>query len=171
MTMSVALVEGYAAADVDGDVWETVQFDNAVLIEPLRFLNAVPVKDVFETKGFPVTSGGPLLPFQVIPFSWTPPSQEEDGPGQARLRVSNISGHLREPLELAVTSDQPFLVTYRAYHSKDLSNPDVWTGLRLKRVSVNAFSASGELTYVEIALKAFPRKTYDLQTYKALHAL
>lgn len=171
MVLSVALTESYAAVDVDGDVYETVQFDNAVLIEPLRFVNGVPVKDVYETVSFPVTFGGPAVPFQVIPFSWTPPSQEEDGPGQARLRVDNISRHLREPLELATQSDQPFLVTYRAFHSKDVNNPDVWTGLLLKRVSVNAFSASGELTYVEIALKAFPKKTYDLQTYQALYDL
>ena len=98
MTLSAALARSWASADVDGDVWETIQFDNAVLIEPLRFLNAVPVKDVFESKSFPVEPGGPLVPFQVIPFSWTRPSHEEDGPGQARLRVSNISGHLREPL-------------------------------------------------------------------------
>ena len=58
---------------------------------------------------------------------------------------------------------------YRVYHSKDLSNPETYDGLNLGNVSLTALSATGDLYYQEVELKAFPGKTYELLLYPALY--
>ncbi len=60
-------------------------------------------------------------------------------------------------------------VTYRAYLGSDFSTVvDLIDGLELKRVTLSATSAEGELSFAEIATQAFPRRTYDLETYPGL---
>lgn len=168
MTLSAALEECYANVDRDGDEWVTIEIDHVTLPAPLRFVQGVPVKDVFETLSFPLTPGGTPVPFTVAGFGVVRPSQEEGGPGRGRIRVDNVSRHLQPVLRAATQSDQPITVTYRVYHSKDQSNPEIYDGLNLGNVALAALSATGDLYYREIALKAFPAKTYELDLYPAL---
>lgn len=168
MMISAALAEAYAAVDVDGDVWETVELDHVTMEEPKRFVRGTPIKDVFETMSFPLVPGGVPVAFTVVDFSGILPGHDEGGPTKARLRIDNVSRILQQALREAVVSDQPITVTYRTYSSKDPDNPEVYTDLRLRSVSVTALSANGDLSYDSIEMKAFPGKTYDLTTYPAL---
>ena len=60
-------------------------------------------------------------------------------------------------------------VTYRAYLGDDYGTVvDLIEGLKLKRATVAAATVDGELSFEEIATQAFPRRTYDLDTYGAL---
>lgn len=169
MTISSELEEAYANVDQDGDVWVTIQIDHVTLPDPLRFVQGTPVKDVFETKSFPLSPGGTPVPFTVADFGFVRPSQEEGGPGRGRIKVDNVSRHLQPVLRAATQSDQPIKVVYRVYHSKDLSNPETYDGLNLGNVSLTALSATGDLYYQEVELKAFPGKTYELLLYPALY--
>ena len=168
MTISAALAEAYAAVDVDGEIWETVELDHVTMPEPRRFVRGAPVKDEFETMNFPITAGGTPVPFTIVDFSGVLPGHDEGGPTKAKLRIDNVSRILQQALREAVLSDQPIMVTYRTYSSKDPSNPEVYTDLRLRTVSITALSATGDLSYDEIEMKAFPGKTYDLTLYPAL---
>lgn len=169
MVLSAALQEAYAAVDVEGDLWETIELDHVALTAPERFVRGIFRQDVFESMDFPVEPGGDPQTFKVVDFSCELPSQEEDGPGKAKIRIDNVSLVLRQALRDAKNSDQPIRVTYRCYSSKDLDNPEVYSGLKLRSVSVTALSATGEISYDEIAMTAFPRATYDLGTYPALY--
>lgn len=168
MTLSAALAEAYASNDVSGDLLVTLEFNHITLEAPLRFVKGTRVKDLYETVTLPV-AGNPSAVFTVVDFSCQLPGQEEGGPTRARIRVDNVSGAIQQALRAAVASDQPFDVTYREYSTNDINNPEVYEGLRMGAVSVTALSASGDVFYEEIEMKAFPARTYDLDTYPALY--
>lgn len=168
MTLSAALAEAYAANDVSGDLLVTLEFNHITFEAPLRFVRGTRVKDLYETVLLPV-AGNPAAEFTVVDFSCQLPGHEEGGTTKARIRVDNVSRALQEALRAAISSDQPFDVIYREYSTNDLNHPEVYDGLRMGSVSVTALSASGDLFYEEIEMKAYPGRTYDLPTYPALY--
>lgn len=168
MALSVALEEAYAAVDVKGDVLDTLEFDHPTFSEPLRFVRGTRVRDLYETVALPVT-GNPAALFIVVDFSFTRPGQEEGGVTKAKLRIDNVSRQLQEALRAAINADQPFSVVYRAYSTLDPNHPEIYDGLRMGNVAVTPLSASGDLFYEEIEMKAFPALTYNLDDYPALY--
>lgn len=168
MALSAALQEAYAAVDVKGDILDTLEFDHPTLPEPLRFVRGTRVRDLYETVALPVP-GNPAALFIVVDFSFTRPSQEEGGTTKAKLRVDNVSRQLQEALRAAINADQPFSVVYRAYSTLDPNNPEIYDGLRMGNVSVSPLSATGDLFYEEIEMKAFPGQTYNLAEFPALY--
>ncbi|PZU87352.1 MAG: hypothetical protein DI527_18935 [Chelatococcus sp.] len=168
MTISAAMAETYASNDVRADLLCTLQFDHPTFIVPLRFVQGTRVKDLYETVQLPVP-GNPSADFTVVDFSWQRPGMEESGAPKARVRVDNVSRVLQDALRAAVSSDAPFDVTYREYLTSDPNHPEIYDGLHMSSVSVTALSASGDLFYEEIEMKAFPGRTYDLATYAALY--
>jgi hypothetical protein len=167
VTVSAAMAEAWASNDVKADLLLTIEIDHVTLPEPLRFVQGTRVKDVYETVILPVP-GNPSAVFTVVDFAWQRPSQEEGGTTKARIRIDNVSQAIQTALRAAIASDQPFDVIYREYLTSDPNNPEVYDGLRMNTVSVTALSASGELSYEEIEMQGFPRRTYDLATYPAL---
>lgn len=168
MTLSAALAEAYAANDVKADLLLTLEFDHPTFVVPLRFVQGTRVKDLYETVALPVP-GNPAASFTVVDFSWQRPGQEEGGTTKARIRVDNVSRVLQDALRSAIQSDEAFSVTYREYSVADPNHPEIYDGLRMAQVSVTALSASGDLYYEEIEMKAFPARTYDLDRYPALY--
>lgn len=162
------MAEAYASNDVKGDLLLTLEFDHITFPEPLRFVQGTRVKDLYETVTLPVP-GNPSAIFTVVDFSWQRPGQEEGGTTRAKIRVDNVSRALQEALRGAIASDEAFEVTYREYLTTDPNNPEIYDGLRMGTVTVTALSASGDLYYEEIEMKAFPGRTYDLDTYPALY--
>ncbi|NEU15154.1 DUF1833 domain-containing protein, partial [Methylobacterium sp. BTF04] len=99
-------------------------------------------------------------------FAYTPPGFEDNGPTPAKLSIDNVSGRILPYLKQATSAIR---VTYRAYLGGDLTTVvDMIEGLELKRVTLGGATAEGELTFAEIATQAFPRRTYDLDTYPGL---
>jgi hypothetical protein len=168
MALSTALVEAYAAVDVSGDILNTLEFDHPTLASPQRFVQGTRVAGEYETVTLPVP-GNPAAVFTVVGFSFTLPSQEEGGVSKARIRIDNVSGALQEALRGAISSDYPFSLVYRAYSTNDLNNPDVYHGLHLRKASLSAFSAEGELSYEEVEMQNFPKQTYSLDLYPSLY--
>jgi hypothetical protein len=168
MALSAALEEAYAAVDVKGDVLDTLEFDHPTFSEPLRFVKGTRVKDLYETVSLPVP-GNPAALFIVVDFGFTRPGQEEGGTSKAKLRVDNVSRQLQEALRAAINADQPFSVIYRAYSTLDPNHPEIYDGLRMGNVQVSPYSATGDLFYEEIEMKAFPGQTYNLDEYPALY--
>lgn len=165
--LSTAMQEAYASVDTSGDTYPTVEIGHVSFEAPLFFLAGVPKEEVFETMDLPVD--GVMRTHKVVDFGFTLPGHEEGGPTKARVRIDNVSSQISQALRAAIASDQPFTFTYRAFNTNDLDHPEVYSGLIMKSVDVDAFSASGELTFEEVDLKAYPRQTYDLETYPALY--
>lgn len=168
MSLSAAMTEAYAANDVKGQLLLTIQIDHITLPVPLRFVQGRRVKDLYETVTLPVP-GNPAGVFTVVDFSWQRPGQEEGGTTRARLRVDNVSQAMQSALRAAIASDKPFDVTYREYLTTDPNHPEIYDGLQMRSVSVTALSASGDLSYEEIEMQGFPRRTYDVATFPALY--
>lgn len=168
MALSVALQEAYAVADVSGDLYYTLEFDHPTFDAPKRFVQGTRIEGEYETVTLPVP-GNSSASFTVVDFSFSLPGQEEGGVSRARVSVDNVSGELQDALRGAISSDYPFSLTYRTYSTNDLNNPEVYFGLKLRSVSLNAYSADGELSYEEVDMQAFPRLTYDLSLYPALY--
>lgn len=162
------MAEAYASNDVRGDLLLTLEFDHVTFPEPLRFVQGTRVPEIYETVTLPVP-GDPAAVFTVVDFSWQRPGQEEGGTTKARIRVDNVSRAIQGALRGAIASDKPFDVTYREYLTTDPNNPEIYDGLHMGTVSVTPLSASGDLYYEEMELKAFPARTYDLDTYPALY--
>lgn len=168
MTLSAALTEAYAAVDVSGDIYHTLEFDHPTFASPLRFVQGARISGEYETVNLP-TAGNPAAPFTVVAFEFTLPGQEEGGVTKAKIRIDNVSQLLQGVLREAISSDYPFTVTYRAYSTNDLNNPEVYSGLKMRSVALSAMSAEGDLSYEEIEMQAFPRQTYSLEKYPALY--
>lgn len=168
MALSVALEEAYAAVDVSGDIFDTLEFDHVTFDVPLRFVKGTRVPGAFETMTFAVPSDGAAV-FNVIDFGFTRPGQEDGGTTRAQIRIDNVSRLLQGVLREAISSDQPFSVVYRCYSSNDPNNPEVYSGLKMSSVSLSALSATGELYYEEVEMQAFPGLTYNLDDYPALY--
>lgn len=168
MTISAAMAEAYASNDVKADLLLTIEIDHITLAEPLRFIQGTRIPHIYETVSLPVP-GNPAAVFTVVDFTWQRPGVEEGGTTKARLRIDNVSQSIQTALRAAIASDKPFEVTYREYLTSDPNNPEIYDGLRMSTVSVTALSASGDLSYEEIEMKAFPRRTYDLATYPSLY--
>lgn len=168
MSLSAAMAESYASNDVRGDLLVTLEIDHITLPVPLRFVQGTRRKDVYETVTLPVP-GNPAAVFTVVDFSWQRPGQEEGGTTKARIRIDNVSRAIQDALRAAIASDKPFEVIYREYLTSDPNHPEIYDGLRMNSASVTALSASGDLSYEEIEMQGFPRRTYDLATYAALY--
>lgn len=168
MTISAAMAEAYASNDVRGDLLLTIQIDHITFAIPLRFVQGRRVRGLYETVTLPVP-GNPAAIFEVIDFGWQRPGQGEGGTTKARLRIDNVSQAIQAALRAAIAADKPFDVTYREYLTTDPNNPEIYDGLQMRTVSVTPLSASGDLSYEEIELQGFPRRTYDLALYQALY--
>lgn len=168
MALSAALEEAYAAVDVSGDLYDTLEFNHVTLPAPLRFVRGTRVPGEYETLNLPV-AGNPSAEFTVVDFGFQRPGYDEGGSTKARITVDNVSRILQGVLRDAIAADQPFAVTYRCYSTNDLNNPEEYTGLRMSTVTLNALSAEGDLFYEEVELQAFPRRTYSLDLYPALY--
>ncbi|CAN7598622.1 DUF1833 family protein [Bosea sp. LjRoot237] len=168
MALSTALTEAYAAVDVSGDLYDTLEFNHITLAEPLRFVKGVRISGEYETLTLPI-AGNPAAVFTVVDFGFQRPGMDEGGTSKARIRVDNVSRVLQQALRDAISADEAFSVTYRCYSTNDINHPEEYTGLRMSSVTVNALSAEGDLYYDEVELQAFPKRTYDLTLYPALY--
>lgn len=158
------MAEAYASAPRQHTILETLELRHPAFTTPVRV-----VTGVGEDQTLPLGSGQGSAIFTAMDISVTPPGFSEDGPGQAKLRIDNVSGLLLPYLRDAVASTQPITVTYRAYTTADLSQPgDVITDLELREVTLTATAAEGTLSFKEIETQAFPLRTYDLESYPAL---
>lgn len=152
--------EAYASAPVDAQPRPVIELDTPAFDAPLYFIAGVE-DDIAIT-----LEDGQQVTAIACAFDYTPPGTEKGGPTPAKLSIDNVSGRILPYLKQATSAIR---VTYRAYLGDDLTTVvDLIEGLQLKRVTLGGASAEGELTFAEIATQAFPRRTYDLDTYPGL---
>jgi Domain of unknown function (DUF1833). len=157
--------EAYASPAADEVIIHTLELDHATLDQPIRI-----ACNVADDIGLPLERDGAIVHFVAMGVKVTPPSFDDDGPGSAQVQIDNVSGMLAPIVQAAVQSGSAFAVTYRAYTSADLLGPgETYSGLLLKRVSLTATMASGTLEMAEMETQAFPRLTYSIADYPALH--
>lgn len=154
--------EAYASAPADRIIAHVVELNTPAFDAPLFFVMGVEVDTAIRLED------GRQVTAIACAFDLTPPGFEDSGPTSARLRIDGVASRLFPVLKQA-SAGGAIKVTYRAYIGGDFGTVvDLIEGLELKRVSLTATAAEGELSFAEIATQAFPRRTYDLDTYPGL---
>ncbi|MGV6872559.1 DUF1833 family protein [Pseudochelatococcus sp. B33] len=164
MSLTVAMQEAYASTPREHVIYETIELDHPAFATPVRVVTGTD-----EDMTLPLGGEQGSATFTAMDISVTPPGFSEDGPGQAKLRIDNVSGLLLPYLRDAIQSSQPISITFRAYTTADLTQPgDIISDLELREVTLTATAAEGTLSFREIETQAFPLRTYDLEFYPAL---
>ncbi|WP_046869354.1 DUF1833 family protein [Microvirga massiliensis] len=168
MSLTDAIQEAYADPDIDDVIIDTIELDHASFAEPVRI-----VCNVEQDMDLPINDGGLKARFIACGVKVTLQGFDDDGPTTGQLAVDNVSKLLQPHLKAAVKAGLPLNVTYRGYTVSDLSRPgEVRGGLMLSKVSLGPTSATGTLeTTSKADRQAFPRLTYSLADYPALHGL
>jgi hypothetical protein len=168
MSLTQAIKEAYADPEVDDDIIDTLEMDHPTFDEPVRI-----VANALEDMTLPLGNGQGSALFKAVGVSLTLQGFDDDGPTTGQLRIDNISKILQPYLREAVKAGQPLTLLYRGYTTADLSEPgEIRGGLLLSRVSLTVTMATGTLEPATKAdRQAFPRVTYSLAKYQALHGL
>ena len=165
MSLTRAIEEAYADPDLDDDILDTLELGHPTFETPVRIL-ANGDADMYLN-----IEGGLRVLFQACAVRISLNGFDDDGPTTGQLQIDNVSKLLQPYLKAAVQAGDPITVKYRAYTRSDLSAPgEIRGGMMLSRVSLAPTSATGTLEMQTKAdRQAFPRLTYDLAKYKALH--
>lgn len=169
---SQALAELYASG---GDAVELVgvELSHPSLAAPIRV-----VANVRDDMQLPLVIGNPATALHTAcAFQVTLPGQDEDGPTDAKVRIDNVSGLLRQPLRDAIGANMPISVLIRTYICEPPTlTPvleDVIGPLQLKSVTLTATTAEGTLTLEDgrtVNFPTGPNAFFDLANYPALFA-
>jgi len=165
MSLTDAIKEAYADPEVGEDIIDTLELDHPSFAEPIR-IAANADADVWLS---PSAEAAAVL-FTAMGVSVTVQGFDDDGPTTGQVQIDNVSSKLVPYLQAAVQAGSPITVTYRAYIAGQLAPGEVRGGMFLSRVSLSATTATGTLESSSKAdRQAFPRLTYSLDKYKALH--
>lgn len=164
MTLTAAMEEAYASNPHGEVVIETLELNHVTFAEPVRVASGV--DDDISLP--PALLASPVL-FKAMAFEAVMPGDSEDGPTPARIRIKDPLGVITPYLDAAISSTQPIEITWRAYTTRDLTQPgDEWSRIFLSRVEQDAIGVEGTLNFQEIDTQAFPLATYDETYYPAL---
>jgi hypothetical protein len=166
MSLTDAVREAYADPDVDDDILDTLEMDHPTFATPVRI-----IANADSDMELPLENSQGMALFQACPVSIQLTGFDDDGPTQGQVRIDNVSGMLEPYLREAVKAGKPLTVIYRGYVMSDLTKPgELRGGMLLSRVSLSPTSAIGTLEPATKADRmAFPRITYSLAKYRALH--
>ena len=119
--MQLAIAEAYASCPVDdGIILYTLEFLHPTFDQPARVVRW-PVTDnepeKFSLKLEPTAPANPneYVDFMGVPFEVTPPAQEENAPGEIKIRIENVGPMLTESLLSAVRQRDPVRIVFREY--------------------------------------------------------
>lgn len=171
--LSAAIRESYASADASDDVISTVELNHASFIDgPERYVSGQ--LDVLRAT---LEATAPFNPteeviFRPMAFDFLPPGQGDHGPTPAQVKIDNVSGQVATILRQTLTGNSPVEIIYREFMRSDLTQPaQLYYGLIMKRVSLTALTASGEIGWREVQLQAFPRRRYTKEDYPGLFVI
>lgn len=168
LRLTSAMEEAYASAPSNVVILHTLELNHPTFSDPIRIVTG--------DEGIPAgeyvlltLENGIEVWFTAMAFDVIPPGYDDDGPTAGRIRIDGVSGLLLPYLENVAVNAGNIAVTYRAYRSDARFEPgDVISGLKLKRVDVSATAVEAEIGFDEVGTQAFPRLTYDIDTYPSL---
>ena len=168
MSLNDAIREAYADPTLDDDIIETLELDHSTFDQPIRI-----VANADEDMLLPLENGRGIVKFTACGVRLTLQGFDDDGPTSGRLEINNVSKLLQPHLKAAVRAGQSLLIVFRGYTTGNLSAPgEVRGGYLLSRVSLGVTAAVGTLEPATKAdRQAFPRLTYSVSKYPALHGL
>jgi len=111
-----------------------------------------------------VTSNG--TEYTAYPFEITLPDSNEDAPPKAKLRIDNVSREIGQSIRLI---SSPLDVTIKVIRQ---ATPDAvemeFSGMKLRRVTYDALSVSGDLEFEDLTREPYPAFTFSPSPYRGV---
>ena len=160
----LAYEEAYASAPVDeGVILYTLEFLHPTFDVPARVVRW-PVtsneRQVFSLKLEPEApiNPGEFAEFTHAPFELTLPAQEENAPGEFKIKIDHIGHLLTEDLKSAVRQREPIRIIFREYMKHIPEVPQlVYTDFSISTVTVYQNSIEGTATMIDWLLRVYGR--------------
>lgn len=163
-TLSEALKEAYASADVNDVVINTIEIRHPAFTEPIRVVSDyAPIEAKLEANA--PANGGEIVTFQPFAFEITLPEMMDKGIPELQLRIDNVSREIIKNIELAISAPEKLEVTYRAYLFDDrlIHGPhnDPPLHLTITSIEADAIAITAKASIADFVNKKFPNEEYD----------
>jgi len=172
--MERAIAEAYASCPVDeGVILYTLEFLHSTLDEPARIVRWPVTGNDLEKFSLRLEAEAPKNPgeyvdFVAVPFEVTVPAQEENAPGEFRIKIENVGPILTETLIAAVRQREPARIVFREYLKSMPEVPQlVYTDFSIAKVSVNNNAVEATASMIDW-LRQIYGKTYTPTEFPGL---
>lgn len=168
-TLSAAIKEAYANAK--GIIYHTLELRHPKFTSPIRVVRGYDDLTACLEDTAPVNAGQYVY-FANMPFELTRPEQSSNGIPSITITLDNVSREIVANIELALTSTDLVVVTYREYLDSDLSGPqnDPPTHLDILTCSANTFQVTATAGFANLNNKKFPTEEYSTERFPGLVA-
>lgn len=169
MPYTQAIAEAYASAPVDELALNTIELQHPNFFDENGAPTALRLVQGFEDYTLGI-EGGAMVLFSGVPFTFSLPGFDEGSVPQLQLSIDNVSHLITTYLEQAIESLEPITVVYRPYLASDPSGPqlDPPITMRLTKVTVDIFTATGTATLDDVNNWPFPNRRYTANDFPGL---
>lgn len=172
-TLSEALKEAYASADVSVVIINTLEIRHPAFVEPIRVVSDyAPVSAKLEANA--PLNAGQVVTFQPFAFEMTLPEVMDKGVPELSLKIDNVSREIIQNIELAIPQPDKLEVTYRAYLSNDMltngPHNDPPLHLTITSIEADAMAIQARASIADFVNKKFPSQEYDETRFPGLIA-
>jgi len=158
--MEQAIAEAYASCPVDDSIiLYTLEFLHSTLEQPARVVRWPVTSNEPEKFSLKLEAEAPVNPeefvdFIAVPFEVTIPSQEENAPGEFKIRIENVGAILTEALQSAVRQREPVKIIFREYLKSMPEAPQiVYSDFSIARATVNNNSVEATAGMIDWLLR------------------
>ena len=160
--MEMAIAEAYASCPVDdGIILLTLEFLHSTLEKPARIVcwpvtgNDLVMFSLCLERNAPINPGE-FVDFVAVPFNVTVPAQEENAPGEFKIKIENVGPILTETLIAAVRQREPARIIFREYLKSMPEAPQsVYTDYSIAKVTVNNNGVEATASMIDWLLRPF----------------
>jgi hypothetical protein len=162
--MKEAMAEAYASCPVDeAIILYTLEFLHPTFDVPARIVRWPVTGNEMQTFPLKLEAEAPANPGEYVdfihaPFEVTIPAQEENAPGEFKLKVEHI-GHLSsENLKAAVRQREPIRMIFREYLKTMPETPQlIYTDFSISTVTVSNNAVEGTATMIDWLKRVYGR--------------
>jgi len=162
--MDLAIAEAYASCPVDeGIILYTIEFLHPTLDAPARVVRWPITGNELQKFSLRLEEEAPKNPgeyvdFIAVPFEVTVPAQEENAPGEFRIKIENVGAVLTKTLMDAVRQREPIRIIFREYLKNIPETPQlVYTDFSISKATVNNNSVEATASMIDWLLRPYGR--------------
>jgi hypothetical protein len=162
--MKAAIAEAYASCPLeDAVILYTLEFLHPAFDKPARIARWPVTSNEMRNFSLRLEHEAPANPgeyvdFIHVPFEVTIPAQEENAPGEFKIKVEHIGQLLSEHLIAAVRQREPIRMIFREYLKSMPEVPQlVYTDFALSAVTVSNNAVEGTATMIDWLKRVYGR--------------
>ena len=160
----LAFEEAYASAPVDeAIILYTLEFLHPTFDVPARVVRWPVTSNELQTFSLKLEPEAPANPGEYVdfihaPFEVTVPAQEENAPGEFKLKIEHIGHIISADLQSAVRQREPVRMVFREYLKSMPEVPQlIYTDFSISTVTVSNNAVEGTATMIDWLLRVYGR--------------